>query len=200
MAATSDKFWEQVFKGLNSELQWLESADKLKHGADLLFTAYLESCKLSPEERSQTEDRNLDGVATLLYGLAMENILKAALLKEGIAEIKSDGRIAWNVDGSDGHDLVSICRLSKLVELNANQEKLMERMSAFVHWAGKYPTPWKLKDAKKDFKGLLLSNQSKAASITMPVEFQVEDKIVFEGIYQSLWKKVLPIDFSDLIA
>src|ERR1035438_1396988 len=97
MSETSDKFWEGVFKGLNDELQWLQSADRLKHGADLLFAAYLESCELSPEEQSQTEDRNMDGVATLLYGLAMENILKAVLLREKIAKIKSDGRIDWNV-------------------------------------------------------------------------------------------------------
>jgi len=197
MSETSDKFWEGVFKGLNDELQWLQSADRLKHGADLLFAAYLESCKLSSEERSQTEDRNMDGVATLLYGLAMENILKAALLKEKIAKIKSDGGIDWNlVDGAKDHDLLSICRSSKLLTLNPRQEKLMKRLSAFVHWAGKYPTPWKLKDTKKDFKGLLLSNQSKAASITMPVGFQVEDKILFEEIYQILWRKILPVDFN----
>jgi hypothetical protein len=35
----------------------------------------------------------MDCVATLLYGLAMEDILKAALLKVGIAKIKSDGWI-----------------------------------------------------------------------------------------------------------
>jgi hypothetical protein len=199
MPATNDKFWEQVFRGLNDELQWLQSADRLKHGADLLFTAYLDSCELSSEERSQTEDRNMDCVATLLYGLAMENILKAVLLKEGIAKIKSDGRIDWNlVDGTKDHDLLSICRSSKLVSLNAGQEKLMERMSAFVYWAGKYPTPLALTDTrtKKEFKGLLLSNQPKAASITMPVEFQVEDKVLFDEIYKILWKKVMPFDFN----
>jgi hypothetical protein len=192
MVATNGKFWEQIFKGLNDELQWLESADRLKHGADLLFTAYLESCELSPEEWSQTEDRNMDGVATLLYGLAMENILKAALLKEGTAKIKPDGGVNWNVDGASKHDLLAICRSSKLVSLNVNQEKLMERLSAFVHWAGKYPTPWKLKDTEKDYKGLLLSNQLLAAPVMMPMEFCIEDKNMFEEIYKILWRKVLP--------
>jgi hypothetical protein len=197
MPVTNDKFWEQVLRGLNDGLQWLQSADRLKRGADLLFAAYLESNELSPEERSQTEDRNMDGVATLLYGLAMENVLKAVLLKEGIAKVNPDGKVAWNVDGAKEHDLVSICRSSNLLTLNSSQEKLLERMSAFVHWAGKYPTPLTLADKKtnKDFKGLLLSDQPKAASITMPVEFQIEDKILFDEIYQSLWEKVLPVDF-----
>ena len=70
MRPADERFWERIFSGLNHELEWLESAERLKHGADLLFTAYLESCKLSPEERAETEDRNIAGVATLLYGLA----------------------------------------------------------------------------------------------------------------------------------
>ena len=151
-----NKFWERIFKGLNHELEWLESADRLKHGADSLFAAYLESCKLSPEDKAETEDRNLAGVATLLYGLAMENILKAVLLKTKTAKIKSDGSIEWNAEGAKEHDLVSICRSTKLTSLNADQEKLMERMSAFVHWAGKYPTPLTFKDTRtgKEFQGI----------------------------------------------
>src|SRR5882672_6315028 len=100
----NDNFWERIFKGLNSELQWLESADRLKHSADLLFTAYLESNDLSPEARAETEDETIDGVATLLYGLAMENILKAALLREGIAKVEVNGTIDWHVDGAKDHD------------------------------------------------------------------------------------------------
>jgi len=200
MPPADDKFWKGVFRGLNNELHWLESADKLKRGADVLFATNLESCELSPEERSQTGDRNLDGVATLLYGLAMENILKAVLIKEGIAKISTDGSVNWNVNGADEHDLVTICRSSNLICLNAGQEKLMERMSAFVHWAGKYPTPWKLKNPEKAFKGLLLSNQPKAAPVTMPVEFEEDDKIKFEELYQILWKKAFPIDSDGMIA
>lgn len=66
MLPANDRFWEGVFRGLNTELHWLQSADRLKRGADVLFAAYLESCGLPPEERSQTDDRFLDGVATLL--------------------------------------------------------------------------------------------------------------------------------------
>ena len=100
------------------------------------------------------------------------------------------------MDGAKEHDLVSICRSSKLLSLNADQEKLLERMSAFVHWAGKYPTPLTLKDAKtnKDFKGLVLSNQPQAAPITRPVEFRDEDKTRFEEMYCLLWKKAFPLE------
>jgi hypothetical protein len=126
--------------------------------------------------------------------------LKAVLIKEGIAEIKPDGSINWNVAGADEHDLVTICRSSNLLGLNAGQEKLLERMSAFVHWAGKYPTPWRLKNTKKAFKGLLLSDQPKAASPAMPLEFRNEERIEFEDLYQVLWKRVLPFDLGEISA
>ncbi len=178
---------------MNSPWNWLQSAETLKHSADLLFAAYLQSRQLLTEDESENEDTKVAGVATLLYGLAMENILKAALLKEGFAEVQTDGRVKWNAEGATGHDLLSMCRSSKLVSLNAEQEKLMERMSAFVFWAGKYPTPLTFKDPKpnKDFKGLLLSGQPQASSVMLPVEFMAEeDKDLFHEIYELFSKRV----------
>jgi hypothetical protein len=161
--------WERTFQAMNNPYQWLSGADKLKRGADVIFEAYLSAHESSPEEQAESEDTRLDGVATLLYGLAMENVLKAVLLNEGVAQVDNDGTVTWNVEGAKEHDLLSICRSAKLLALTREQEKLMERMSAFVHWAGKYPTPLAF-SAKKDFKGLLLSNQPGAAAIMVPVE------------------------------
>jgi hypothetical protein len=63
----------------------------------------------------------------------------------------------------------------------------MERMSAFVQWAGKYPTPLGFQDkGKKDFKGLLLSDQPGAGKRMTPVEFGRDDRNAFERIYQAL--------------
>ena len=186
----SQKFWEWAFKVSNSAYRWTESAERLKHSADLLFGEYFRFCSLSPEEQAETEDSKVAGVATLLYGLAMENILKAVLLKERIAKVETDGRVCWNVDGATRHDLVSMCKSSGFVSLDAQQEKLMERMSAFVYWAGKYPTPLALRN-KKDYQGLLLSNQPSAGSEMTPVEFGFEDKDSFEALYRALWKRAV---------
>ena len=105
----SEKFWGSAFKRMNSPSRWRKSADRLKHSADLLFAAYLESCNLPPEEYDWSEDARIAGVATLLYGLAMENILKAVLLKKNIAQARSDGSVCWNAGGAEGHDLLSLC-------------------------------------------------------------------------------------------
>ena len=163
----------------------------MKHSANLLFAAYLESCKLPHEDYAQSDDAGIAGVATLLYGLAMENLLKAVLLSERIAKVEASGKVEWNANGATSHDLLEICRSSNLVGLDAEQEKLMERMSAFVYWAGKYPTPLRFKDekTKKHYKGFLLSGQPDAGAVMLPVAFSVSDKDSFEAIYRGLWNK-----------
>ena len=184
----TDDFGEWLFKEhLNKPGRWRESAERLKRGADLLFGAYESFSQLSGEEQAEAEDTRVTGVATLLYGLAMENMVKAALLKKGIAKAKADGSVDWKAEGATQHDLVAMCRSSQILLLDAHQEKLMERMSAFVHWAGKYPTPLRFRaEGKKDFKGLLLSDQPGAGKRMTPVEFGREDKDAFEHIYQAL--------------
>lgn len=156
----------------------------------MLFKAFLDARTLSDEEQSEIEDSQIDDVATLLYGMAMENILKAALLKEGIAKIRPDGTIACSAEGAGDHDLLGICRSLNFVKLNAAQKKLMERLSAFVCWAGKYPTPWEIKNETKDFKGFLLSNQPRAGIKTLPVSLDVEDKEMFDQIYKIIRERI----------
>jgi hypothetical protein len=186
----NDEHSKNIFELLNKHHHWHSKARKLKHCADLLFKAFLAARTLSDEEQSETEDSKIDDVATLLYGMAMENLLKAALLKEGTAKIRTDGRVAWCAEGATDHNLLGICRSLKSFELNADQEKLMERLSAFVCWAGKYPTPLEIKHTTKDFKGFLLSNQPKAAMETLPVSLDVDDKKMFDQIYKILDQRI----------
>jgi hypothetical protein len=182
----NDEHSKIIFNLLNKPSHWQSKAGKLKHCADLLFDAFLAASALSDEEKAETQDSVIDDVATLLYGMAMEAILKAALLKEGFAKIKSDGSISWNAEGAKSHNLLGICRTLKFLELDSGQEKLMERLSAFVSWAGKYPTPWKIENAKNDFKGFHLSDQPRAGARTRPVPFDNDDKRMFDQIYKVL--------------
>jgi hypothetical protein len=179
----NDEHSKIIFGLQNKPHHWHSKASKLKHCADLLFKAFLAARSLSDEEQSETEDSRIDDVATLLYGMAMENILKAALLTEGVAKIRPDDTIAWSAEGAGDHDLLGICRSLKFIKLNTAHKKLMERLSAFVSWAGKYPTPLEIKK-NKDFKGFLLSNQPRAAIKTMPAPFDDEDKKMFDEIYK----------------
>lgn len=174
----------KIFKCLNTQHHWGSKAHKLKHCADLLFKAFLEARSLTDEEQSETEDSNIDDVATFLYGLAMENILKAALLKKGVAKTRPDGTLDWGAEGASDHDLLGMCGSLKSIELNADQKKLMERLSAFVYWAGKYPTSWKVRNEIKGFKGFCLSGQPGTINKTLPVPFNREDKKMFDHIFK----------------
>ena len=190
----NDEHSKTIFKLLNNHTHWQSKARKLKHCADLLFNAFLAAKALSDEEQSETQDSEIDDVATLLYGMAMEDILKAALLKEGIAKKQPDGTVKWGAEVATKHDLLGMYCLLQAGHLDAGQEKLMERMSAFVFWAGKYPTPLKIKDGAKDganeFKGFQLSNQPRAGIKTRPVPFNDEDKEVFDQIYKAINQRV----------
>ena len=185
----NDEVSQIIFKHLNKAHHWQSKAGKLKHCADLLFKAYLEAGKLSGEEQAETQNSEIDDVATLLYGMAMEDILKATLLKDGIAKIKDDGTVDWVADGAGDHDLLGICSLIAHVKLTDGQKILMKRLSAFVCWAGKYPTP-KSRTRKKDFQGFQLLNQPKCAPETMPSAFDAEDKKIFDQIYEDICKEV----------
>ena len=186
----SDEHSKIIFKLLNNHTHWQSKARKLKHCADLLFKAFLAASALSDEEQAETQDSEIDDVATLLYGMAMEDILKAALLKEGIANKQPDGTVKWGAEEATEHDLLGIYRLLQAGHLDAGQEKLMERMSAFVFWAGKYPTPWKIKGGAKEFKGFHLSNQPRAGIKTRPVPFNDEDKKMFDQIFRIINQRI----------
>lgn len=186
-----DKASQEIYRLLNSPHKWHANADKLKRCATLLFKAFITARNLSEEEQFTTQDTEIDDVATLLFGLAMENSLKAALLKEGQVKIKADGTIDWKSEGAGYHDLLGICRLLKSVNLNADQENLMERLSAFVYWAGKYPTPLN-RNGKKDYQGFHILNQPKAAKVMTPLPFEFEDKQMFEDIYKTISDKICP--------
>src|SRR5438309_1746550 len=114
----TDNFAEWLFKEhLNEPRRWRDSAEKLKRGGDLLFLAHESFSKLSGEEQAEAEDTRVAEIATLLYGLAMENIVKGALLKAGIAKARPDGSIEWNAEGATQHDLVAMCRSSQIMLL-----------------------------------------------------------------------------------
>ena len=186
----NDEHTRLIFKLKNNYSHWQSKARKLKHCADLLFNAFLAARALPDEEQAATLDSEIDDVATLLYGMAMEDILKAALLKLGKAKMKPDDTVDWGSPEAKQHNLPALHNLLQpdFQPLNPGQNKLMERMSAFVCWAGKYPTPLEIenKAKNKEFKGFRLSDQPRAGKKTQPVPFDVDDKYMFDQIYKAV--------------
>ena len=120
---------------------WALSARRLKWSGDLLFDAYAEDLEAMASGVSPLELRNLEvaGPATLLLGLATENILKAIAMQKDPQSVKN-GKIR---DWPSGHDLVRLSGMAS-VALNNERRDLLQRMGRFVEWAGRYPVPKKV--------------------------------------------------------
>ena len=136
------RFYEEEFEfdGLIPE-RWISQARRLSASADLLFNAYLKDLHRFGKVRKVSSLKNLEHAmpATLLYGLALENLLKAILVHNDPSRT-SNGRLAEWPGG--GHDLSVLAREAE-VALDSVETDLLKRLSQFIKWAGRYPIPKK---------------------------------------------------------
>lgn len=82
------------------------------------------------------------GAFHVIAGLAVENALKARILERALAagdQIRSAADLPRVIpmDGA-GHNLVRLADRAK-VQLSASERLLLERLTTYVRWAGRYP-------------------------------------------------------------
>lgn len=131
-----------LFKQKQHPDSWAMSAQILVRASEVLFSAYLAST--TPEgEPLEPDDMRLNQPATLLYGYAMENAIKARIIEEkGWSEDNCEGRKELN-----SHDLENLLAKTSLKpDVTEEQKLLLKTLSQYVLWAGRYP-------ASFDFKG-----------------------------------------------
>lgn len=112
---------------------WLTKAGELLKSANLLWQQFLEDLAAF-QKGERIEEPFIGSTALMLYGLAVENLLKAGLAHQGKAV---------TVTGSFGlksHELASLAEQLGLSVTDVEAE-LLERLEAFVSWAGRYPIP-----------------------------------------------------------
>jgi len=178
-----EKFYDEQFelRTLTPEL-WALNARRLKQAADILFEAYEQDLKdmTAGESPLQLHNLELSGPATLLYGLALENILKAILLTTSPDAI-TDGKLRkWP---KDGHDQILLAHEAK-IKLTINEENILRRLSEFVRWAGRYPIP---KSADK----MRISQLQVVSSDFVPLPLGPTERAEFNQIYMSWESHVL---------
>ncbi len=134
------EFWSEQFEAKGkSPSSWALQARRLSRAADVVFEAYLSDLRKMEGGCSPINLTNLEtvGPATLLYGLAFENLFKAVILKKEGTVIE-DGKLQkW--PGS-GHGLVGLAERAE-IQLPAAQRDLLSRLTAFIEWGGRYPIP-----------------------------------------------------------
>ncbi len=122
-------------------LAWRSSADSLMRAARTL----LPSIEADRRAASDPAETSFEPPVTLAYmllvGLAVENLAKAVHVARKQSAVDGD-RLA---NALKTHSLLDLLQGVGL-ELNQDEAYLVERLEAFVTWAGRYPTPLKLDD------------------------------------------------------
>lgn len=177
---SGDFLGRQFQLGAETPAIWGLSARRLKRAGDLLFDLYVADLEAMAREVSPLDLENLEvvGPATLLLGLATENILKAIAIEKNPQSMK-DGKLR---DWPPGHDLVRLAELAG-IELNEKQRDLLQRIGAFVEWAGRYPIP------KKATK--LAIRQLNINRPFLPLPLQPYERQDFEALFGNLYSMVI---------
>ena len=118
----------------NDPEDWGSTAWTLRTAAVVLLEAYGETW--DPDgEPVHPENEHLDSPASMLYGCAMENMIKGFLIKKhgGFEQARNATRVAW-----DRHQISQLAGATGL-PLTPEQTLLLGSLEAFIVWAGRYP-------------------------------------------------------------
>jgi hypothetical protein len=118
-------------------IMWIGRAEELEFAAKAVWKTYLS--ELEKWLAGNIEAKLIGHVSLMLYGLSIENYLKARLVQ------------ACKASGSSGkfnlktHKLLDLCEKGG-IGLCTEEAELLERLEHFVSWAGRYPISLKVED------------------------------------------------------
>lgn len=128
------RFAQETFRlACTDPYLWMEKAKEVRRAAEVLWKCFLD--EISKFTKGDTVPEPFFGqTVMMLYGLVVENLLKAVLVKKGVALTKS-GQFALR-----SHNLQQLTCDAGL-RISAAEAELLERLQLFVEWAGRYPIP-----------------------------------------------------------
>jgi hypothetical protein len=149
------KFKKDIFRAAQGPSSWLLSAERLRDGAEVILAheqafeiAYFRAHDAATNEAmaiaySEGNDAGIADIdarvpnypaAQLLYGYALENLLKGIRVAKNPSLITS-GRLNRKLAS---HDLVSLAKEADFT-LHIQEEPVAEALSKLSTWAGRYP-------------------------------------------------------------
>ncbi len=149
------KFREDTFRAAQSPASWLLTAERLRDGAEAILTheqafevAYLRAHDAATQEAlaiaySEGNDSGMADIearvpnypaAQLLYGYALENLLKGIWIAKDLSLISS-GKLNHKLAS---HDLDKLAKQAEFV-LHAQEAPVAQALSKLSVWAGRYP-------------------------------------------------------------
>jgi hypothetical protein len=134
--AQGDDLVQELFRRHSSSaLTWEHTALTLRYGMEVLYRQTRADIAVDFRHRTRKALRpSLHQPCLMLAGLMLEVLMKAVALTRTPS--------ANPIDLSKNHDLVELADKIGLT-LSAEDRYFLARMSEFVRWAGKYPSPKK---------------------------------------------------------
>ena len=119
--------------------RWGSNASNLKSAAEALFKVHRDWCDPETGEPINHEHERVDAPATMLYGCAMENMIKAYLIKKygSFETAMGANENAWK-----RHQIPALADETGLT-ISDELRLLLRTLESFVVWAGRYPIPLK---------------------------------------------------------
>jgi hypothetical protein len=154
--ADSKEIAKQTFKAGQQPAAWFRSAGRLRDAAEAILKhelsaerAYSRAREIADEEASAESARNDTGVgsadiraiapnyppAQLLYGYAIENVLKGLIVFQRpdlIQEHELHGELTT-------HDLNELAKKAKVAVDQQHERPVLEALTRLSIWAGRYP-------------------------------------------------------------
>jgi len=175
-------FYNEVFEATAlTASSWALTAHRLKHAGDLLYEAYRQELKQMVSGPSLVSLDNISLVtsATLLIGLAFENILKAIIVQNEPNIIENGKLKKWP---SSGHNQLQLAQKARL-DLDDTERDVLNRLSSFVVWAGRYPIP----RSSDDFAIIQLAEPDKF----VPIPIEHDEKSRVDNLFKKLESEVI---------
>jgi len=184
----SEFFKEQFDIGANTPGIWALNARRLKRGGDLIFDAYEIDLQAMGKGASPLELNNLEvaGTATMLFGFAIENLLKAIIIAKEPRTINEGNLRDWP---SNGHKLILLAEKAD-IPLNEQQKDMVHRLEVFVEWTGRYPVP--KKPTQIPLKQLGINKPF------FPLPLKPFERKIFEQLFKSLQSFIFRDTLDDL--
>lgn len=139
----------RTYQTLLTSSAWVQKSAELLDSARMLEPSVRAVWKSRLDRDSRTETpAGVLGIYLMLVAYAVENLLKAALVKsrgaEFAEEVVQSGRLPQAIRQAS-HNLVDLAGLVDF-QLTRDEEWLMRRLTRAARWSGRYPVPLAVSD------------------------------------------------------
>ncbi|CAM3126959.1 hypothetical protein PASE110613_17685 [Paenibacillus sediminis] len=146
---------QDITEVINNPNAWIYKSKELKESADTLLDSILLENKrvriiasLNPGKVMVSKSNY--STYYLLISFAIENILKGIYVLNNNFKLDNDYRIRPRL----GHNLLSISN-NLYINLSLEEEQILNKLTHYLIWEGRYPTPMNAMDFQYTFETLL---------------------------------------------